>query len=211
MEEAQGEPVGLGMGFQAGGLIGLYLGFSLATISVLTDAENIQRTVSLMCIPPFLFSMLLGPFLARRRKPVILTKEPLIEAREKLSQFNEGQGKWRVLSHVSSDGVNLRIDMHNLENIEGVVDAALELAEKTTVKFIVGRGNIKSSSPKLRNRVLKRVEDSVGVLRRTRKAKSIEVNPVKSSEYNDYQNKLNRILLILLPIVSFLAWLEMRN
>ena len=118
MEDVQGEPVGLGMGFQAGGLIGLYLGFSLATISVLTDAENIQRTVSLMCIPPFLFSILLGPFLARRRKPVILTKEPLIEAREKLSKFNEGQGKWRVLSHVSSDGVNLRIDMHNLENIE---------------------------------------------------------------------------------------------
>ena len=82
MEEAVGEPVGLGMGFQAGGLIGLYLGFSLATISVLTDAENIQRTVSLMCIPPFLFSLILGPFLARRKKPVILTKEPLKEARE---------------------------------------------------------------------------------------------------------------------------------
>ncbi|GIR33867.1 MAG: hypothetical protein CM15mP47_0930 [Methanobacteriota archaeon] len=161
MEEAVGEPVGLGMGFQAGGLIGLYLGFSLATISVLTDAENIQRTVSLMCIPPFLFSLILGPFLARRKKPVILTKEPLIEAREKLSKFNEGQGKWRVLSHVSSDGVNLRIDMHNLDNIEGVVDAALEIAERTTVKFIVGRGNVKSSSPELRNRVLTRVEDSV--------------------------------------------------
>ena len=135
----------------------------------------------------------------------------MIEAREKLSEFNEGQGKWRVLSHVSSDGVNLRIDMHNLDNIEGVVDAALEIAERTTVKFIVGRGNVKSSSPELRNRVLTRVEDRVGVLRRTRKAKSIEVNPIKSSEYNEYQNKLNRVLLILLPIVSFLAWLEMRN
>jgi len=211
MEDAKGEPVGLTMGFQAGGLIGLYLGFSLATISVLTDAENIRRTVSLMCIPPFLFSIILGPFLARRRRPVILTKEPLIEAREKLSQFNEGQGKWRVLSHISSDGVNLRIDMHNLDNIEGVVDAALELAERTTIKFIVGRGNSKSSSPKLRTRVLKRVEAKVGVLRRTRKAKSIEVNPVTSNEYNDYQNKLNRMLLILLPIVSFLAWIEMRN
>ena len=211
MEGAGGEPVGLGMGFQAGGLIGLYLGFSLATISVLTDAENIQRTLSLMCIPPFLFSFILGPFLARRKKPVILTKEPLIEAREILAKYNEGQGKWRVLSHVSSDGVNLRIDMHNLDNIEGVVDAALDIADRTTVKFVVGRGSAKSASPELRNRVLKRVEDKVGVLRRTRKAKSIEVNPIKSSEYNEYQNKLNRILLVLLPIVSFLAWLEMRN
>ena len=88
MVDAEGEPVGLAMGFQAGGLIGLYLGFSLATISVLTDAENIQRTASLMCFPPFIFSILLGPFLARRRKPVILTKEPLIEAREKAKKDN---------------------------------------------------------------------------------------------------------------------------
>ena len=211
MADEVGEPVGLTMGFQAGGLIGLYLGFSLATISVLTDAENVQRTISLMCFPPFMFSILLGPFLARRKKPVMLTKEPLIEARERLSKFNEGQGKWRTLSHISSDGMNLRIDMHNLTNVEGVVDGALDIAETTTVKFIVGRGNHKSSSPELRNRVLKRVEDKVGVLRRSRKAKSIEVNPIASHEYNDYQNKLNRILLILLPIVSFLAWLEMRN
>jgi len=211
MADKDGGPVGLLMGFQAGALIGLYLGFSLATISVLTDAEQINRTVSLICIPPFLFSILLGPFLAKRRKPVILTKEPLNEARELLSKYNEGQGKWRVLSHISSDGVNLRIDMHNLENVEDVVNEALILSEKTTVKFIVGRGNHKSSSPELRNRVLKIVEEKVGVLRRTRKAKSIEVNPVNSNEYNQYQNKLNRILLILLPIVSFLAWLEMRN
>tara|TARA_B100001564_G_C20567294_1_gene636632 strand:- start:410 stop:1045 length:636 start_codon:yes stop_codon:yes gene_type:complete len=211
MADKDGGPVGLIMGFQAGALIGLYLGFSLATISVLTDAEQINRTVSLICIPPFLFSILLGPFLAKRRKPVILTKEPLNEARELLSKYNEGQGKWRVLSHISSDGVNLRIDMHNLENVEDVVNEALILSEKTTVKFIVGRGNHKSSSPELRNRVLKIVEKKVGVLRRTRKAKSIEVNPVNSNEYNQYQNKLNRILLILLPIVSFLAWLEMRN
>ena len=34
------------------------------------------------------------------------------------------------------------------------------------------------------------------------------VNELKN---NAYQNKLNRILLILLPIVSFFAWLEMRN
>ena len=211
MADEDGGPVGLIMGLQAGALIGLYLGFSLATISVLTDAEQIERTVSLICLPPFLFSILLGPFLAKRRKPVVLTKEPLNDARELLSKYNEGQGRWRVLSHISSDGVNLRIDMHNLENVESVVEDALLLSEKTTVKFIVGRGNNKSSSPTLRNRVLKVVEQNVGVLRRTRKAKSIEVNPVKSNEYNQYQNKLNRILLILLPVVSFLAWLEMKN
>jgi len=199
------------MGLQAGALIGLYLGFSLATISVLTDAEEIKRTVYLICLPPFIVSILLGPFLAKRRRPVKLSKKPLEEARELLTRFNEGQGSWRVLSHISSDGMNIRIDMHNLKNVEGVVEAALELADTTTVKFIVGKGNAKSTSPELRDRVLSVVESKVNILRRTRKVKSIEVSPEKTREYNQYQSRLNKVLFTLLPIVSFLAWLEMKK
>ncbi len=211
MTEQKGDPVGLRMGLQAGALIGLYLGFSLATISVLTDAEEIKRTVYLICLPPFIVSILLGPFLAKRRRPVKLSKKPLEEARELLTRFNEGQGSWRVLSHISSDGMNIRIDMHNLKNVEGVVEAALELADTTTVKFIVGKGNAKSTSPELRDRVLSVVESKVNILRRTRKVKSIEVSPEKTREYNEYQSKLNKVLFTLLPIVSFLAWLEMKK
>lgn len=199
------------MGLQAGALIGLYLGFSLATISVLTDAEEIKRTIYLICLPPFIVSILLGPFLAKRRRPVRLSKKPLEEARELLTRFNEGQGSWRVLSHISSDGMNIRIDLHNLKNVEGVVEAALELADTTTVKFIVGKGNAKSTSPELRDRVLSVVESKVNILRRTRKVKSIEVSPEKTREYNEYQSKLNKVLFTLLPIVSFLAWLEMKK
>ena len=211
MTEQKGDPVGLRMGLQAGALIGLYLGFSLATISVLTDAEEIKRTIYLICLPPFIVSILLGPFLAKRRRPVKLSKKPLEEARELLTRFNEGQGSWRVLSHISSDGMNIRIDMHNLKNVEGVVEAALELADTTTVKFIVGKGNAKSTSPELRDRVLSVVESKVNILRRTRKVKSIEVSPEKTREYNEYQSKLNKVLFTLLPIVSFLAWLEMKK
>ncbi|MBT3420944.1 MAG: hypothetical protein HN794_06590 [Euryarchaeota archaeon] len=211
MTEQKGDPVGLRMGLQAGALIGLYLGFSLATISVLTDAEEVKRTVYLICLPPFIVSILLGPFLAKRRKPVKLSKKPLEEARELLTPYNEGQGSWRVLSHVSSDGMNIRIDMHNLKNVEGVVEAALKLADSTTVKFVVGRGTSKSVSPELRDRVLSVVETKVNILRRTRKVKSIEVSPEKTREYNEYQNRLNKILFALLPIVSFLAWLEMKK
>jgi hypothetical protein len=199
------------MGLQAGALIGLYLGFSLATISVLTDAEEVKRTVYLICLPPFIVSILLGPFLAKRRRPVKLSKKPLEEARELLTPYNEGQGSWRVLSHVSSDGMNIRIDMHNLKNVEGVVEAALRLADSTTVKFVVGRGTSKSVSPELRDRVLSVVETKVNILRRPRKVKSIEVSPEKTREYNEYQNRLNKILFALLPIVSFLAWLEMKK
>lgn len=211
MTEQKGDPVGLRMGLQAGALIGLYLGFSLATISVLTDAEEVKRTVYLICLPPFIVSILLGPFLAKRRRPVKLSKKPLEEARELLAPFSEGQGSWRALSHISSDGMNIRIDMHNLKNVEGVTEAALKLADTTTVKFIVGKGNSKSSSPELRDKVLSVVESKVNILRRTRKVKSIEVSPEKTREYNEYQNRLNKILFALLPIVSFLAWLEMKK
>ena len=211
MTDQKGEPVGLRMGLQAGALIGLCLGFSLATISVLTDAEEVKRTAYLICLPPFIVSIVLGPFLAKRRRPVKLSRKPLEEARELLNPFNEGQGSWRVLSHVSSDGMNIRIDMHNLKNVEGVTEAALKLADNTTVKFIVGKGTSKSSSPELRDRVLSVVEAKVNILRRTRKVKSIEVSPEKTREYNQYQNRLNKILFALLPIVSFLAWLEMKK
>jgi len=107
--------------------------------------------------------------------------------------------------------MNIRIDMHNLKNVEGVVEAALELADTTTVKFIVGKGNAKSTSPELRDRVLSVVESKVNILRRTRKVKSIEVSPEKTREYNQYQSRLNKVLFTLLPIVSFLAWLEMKK
>ena len=210
MSLKEGEPVGIGTGLQAGAFMGLYLGFSLAVISVLTDPSELKRLVSLMCIPPMIGSVLLGPFLARRRRPVFLGQQPLAHAREKLHQFNEGQGKWRVLSHIKSDGMSIRIDMHNLTNVIGVVDAALALSDQYSVKFIVGQGMTNSRQPELRNKVLSRVEEKVGISRRSRSAKSIEVSPEPTVKYVDQQKKINRAILILLPIFSFFAWLEMR-
>tara|TARA_B100000767_G_C19770279_1_gene539581 strand:+ start:2005 stop:2640 length:636 start_codon:yes stop_codon:yes gene_type:complete len=207
----EGEPVGIGTGLQAGAFMGLYLGFSLAIISVLTDPSKLERLVSLMCIPPLFGSILLGPFLARRKRPVFLGHQPLVHAREKLHRFNEGQGKWRVLSHIKSDGMSIRIDMHNLTNVSGVVDAALALAEQYSVKFIVGQGMTNSRQPELRNKVLSRIEEKVSISRRSRSAKSIEVSPEPTVKYVDQQRKINRAILILLPIVSFFAWLEMRR
>ena len=140
MSLKEGEPVGLITGLQAGAFLGLYLGFSLAVVSILTDPDALERLVALMCTPPMLGAILLGPFLARRKRPVFLGRQPLVHARELLHRFNEGQGKWRVLSHVKSDGMSIRIDMHNLTNTTGVVQAGLILAEQYSVKFIVGQG-----------------------------------------------------------------------
>ena len=210
MSLTEGEPVGIGIGLQAGAFLGLYLGFSLAVISILTDPGELKRLVSLMCIPPMVGSVLLGPFLARRKRPVFLGQQPLIHARELLHQFNEGQGKWRVLSHVKSDGMSIRIDMHNLTNINGVVLAGLILAEQYSVKFIVGQGMTNSRQPELRDNVLSQIEQKVSLARRSRSAKSIEVSPEPTVKYVDQQRKINRAILILLPIVAFFAWLEMR-
>ena len=190
--------------------MGLYLGFSLAVVSVLTDPSQLQRLATLMCVPPMLGAILLGPFLARRRRPVFLGTQPLLVARELLYPFNEGQGKWRVLSHIKSDGMSIRIDMHNLTNVTGVVDAALELADHHSVRFIVGQGAQNSRQPELRSKVLERIEQKVNITRRKRSAKSIEVSPEPTVKYVDQQRKINRAILILLPIFSFFAWLEMR-
>ena len=211
MNVEEGEPVGLSTGLQAGAFLGLYLGFSLSVISVLTDPTQLARLGGLMCTPPLVGAVLLGPFLARRRKPVDLGKRPLEHARETLQSFNEGQGKWRVLSHVKSDGMSIQIDMHDLRNLAGVIDAALPLADLCSVKFIVGRGVQNSRQPHLRKQVLGLVEERVPLTRRKRTAKSIEISPVPTVKYVNQQQKINRALMILLPIFSFFAWLEMRN
>lgn len=211
MNLEEGEPVGLSTGLQAGAFLGLYLGFSLAVISVLTDPTKLQRLAGLMCTPPLFGAILLGPFLARRRKPVDLGRKPLSHARELLEPFNEGRGKWRVLSHVKSDGMSIRIDMHDLSNLSGVVDAALPLADLCSLKFIVGRGIPNSRQPELRKVVLDLVEERVRITRRRRTAKSIEISPVPTVKYVNQQQKINRALMILLPVFSFLAWLEMRH
>jgi len=210
MGELEGEPVGLATGMEAGGFLGLYLGFSLAVVSVLTDPSELRRLVTLLCLPPIIMSIILGPFLAKRRRPAVMADEPLKIAREALQIHNEGQGKWRSLSHIVSDGRTIRIDMHNLTNVENVVKDALILAEKYPVRFIVGRGKSSSSQQNLRNRVLTYVENNVNITRRNRSAKSIEVIPQPSAEHLNYQRRTNKLLIILLPIISFFAWLEMR-
>ncbi len=107
--------------------------------------------------------------------------------------------------------MSIRIDMHDLSNLSGVVDAALPLADLCSLKFIVGRGVPNSRQPELRKVVLDLVEERVKITRRRRTAKSIEISPVPTVKYVNQQQKINRALMILLPVFSFLAWLEMRH
>ena len=64
MAEVDRPRIGLVTGVQAGGFIGLFLGFSLAVVSALTDPDALLRLVQLMCITPVACALFWGRFWA---------------------------------------------------------------------------------------------------------------------------------------------------
>ena len=66
------------LGLQAGAFIGLFLGFSLAVVSALTQPDELERLVRFMCVTPLLCAVVLGPFLGWRRAPKSPMRTPLI-------------------------------------------------------------------------------------------------------------------------------------
>ena len=210
MAEALPPRIGLWTGLQAGAFIGLFLGFSLAVVSALTEPDALVRLVQLMCLTPLICAVLLGPFLAWRRAPVVASEDPLEEVRQVLNPYNEGQGKWRALSHVRSDGRTVRVDLHNSTQALGIVAATLSFTERFPIRYIVGRGEARSREPMLRGQVLAYIEQHVDLNRRRRTASSIEVLPASIIEHMEATHRMHRRLFYLLPIILFFAWLEMR-
>ena len=164
MAEDERPRIGLKTGLQAGAFIGLFLGFSLAVVSALTQPEALVQLVQLMCITPIACAIFLGPFLGWRRAPQVSNEDPIDTLRELLKPFNEGQGKWRVLSHVRSDGRTVRIDLHNSTQPLTIVAATLDLTEQHPIRYIVGRGESRSREPKLRQSVLAYIEQHLSLI-----------------------------------------------
>ena len=210
MAEDERPRIGLKTGLQAGAFIGLFLGFSLAVVSALTQPEALVQLVQLMCITPIACAIFLGPFLGWRRAPQVSNEDPIDTLRELLKPFNEGQGKWRVLSHVRSDGRTVRIDLHNSTQPLTIVAATLDLTEQHPIRYIVGRGESRSRDPKLRQSVLAYIEQHVPLNRRRRTSSSVEVLPPSIIEHMEATHRMHRRLFYLLPIILFFAWLEMR-
>jgi len=202
--------VGLFTGLQAGGFIGLFLGFSLAVVSALTQPDELMQLVEFMCITPLLCAAVLGPILAWRRTPPSPPADPLEAVRAVVEPFNEGQGKWRPLSHVRSDGRNVRIDLHNSTQVLAIVAATLPFAEEVPLKYIVGRGEARSREPTLRPKVLAHIEERVELHRRRRTSSTIEVMPPSIIDHMEATHRMHRRLFYLLPIILFFAWLELR-
>ena len=210
MAEDERPRIGLVTGIQAGAFIGLFLGFSLAVVSALTQPDELLTLVQLMCITPVGCAIVMGPFLGWRRAPMVTVEDPIGELRTLLHPYNEGQGKWRVLSHVRSDGRTVRIDLHNSTQPLTIVAATLELTDRFPIRYIVGRGEQRSRNPMLRGQVLTYIEERVDLNRRRRTSSSVEVLPASIIEHMEATHRMHRRLFFLLPIILFFAWLEMR-
>ena len=210
MAEGSTEPVGLWLGIQAGAFLGLYFGFSLALVSALTSPEELLRIVYLITFFPMVGGILLGPFLARRERPVVSSTPPIQRTMEALEGMDEGQGKWRVLSHVRSDGRTVRIDLHDSNRVQEILNATTPLAEEFPVRYMVGRGVSGSREPDLRANVLSILDIQFPKTRQSRYTSAIEISPELPERLRDQRKRINMLLAVFLPIATFLGWLEMR-
>ena len=113
-----------------------------------------MRIVYLITIFPLVGGILLGPFLAKRERPVASEIPPLQRTMEALEGMDEGQGKWRILSHVRSDGRTVRIDLHDSSRVEELLSRTTPLTNEFPVRYMVGRGISSSRQPELRANVL---------------------------------------------------------
>lgn len=210
MGEPSTEPVGLWLGIQAGAFLGLYFGFSLALVSALTRPEELMRIVYLITIFPLVGGILLGPFLSKRERPVASDIAPIQRTMSALEGMDEGQGKWRVLSHVRSDGRTVRIDLHDSSRVEEILTRATPLTDEFPVRFMVGRGISSSRQPELRSKVLSILDQQFPKTRQSRYTSAIEIAPELPERLRNQRKKVNMLLAIFLPIATFLGWLEMR-
>ena len=210
MGEPSTEPVGLWLGIQAGAFLGLYFGFSLALVSALTSPEELMRIVYLITIFPLVGGVLLGPFLSKRERPIASDIAPIQRTMSALEGMDEGQGKWRVLSHVRSDGRTVRIDLHDSSRVEEILTRATPLTDEFPVRFMVGRGISSSRQPELRSKVLSILDQQFPKTRQSRYTSAIEIAPELPERLRNQRKRVNMLLAIFLPIATFLGWLEMR-
>ncbi|MCH1587862.1 MAG: hypothetical protein L7S02_01550 [Flavobacteriales bacterium] len=210
MSDEEVKRIGLVTGVQAGFFVGVFLGFSLAVVSSLTQPEALAMTAQFLCITPFITAVLLGPFLAWRKVPVALTVDPLPELQRILEGFNEGVGRWRVLSHVRSDGRTVRVDLHDARDPLAIAKTALHQCQHHPVRLVVGRGQQNSRQPELRTMIMSHVEANVPMHRRRGLTSSVEVMPPSYIEHLKATQHMHRRLLMLVPVAMALVWWELR-
>lgn len=168
------EKVGFRKALSAAVVLGLYSGFMLAVaIAMVLGTEGLVTAGFLWGSTIVVCALILTPFLAAGRKRGLPETDATVKnLREGLSEFNEGVGGWRSLSHVRGEGMGASVSLSNAANPLIIIEKALILANDCKLTF-----RFPKNDPSLRDRVLPILEEKVGQNRIQRRTKSLTVVP----------------------------------
>ena len=79
--------------------------------------------------------LILTPFLALGRKRGLPETDTVKMLREGLSEFNEGVGGWRALSHVRGEGMGASVSLSHASNPLTIIEKALKLTTDCKLIF----------------------------------------------------------------------------
>ena len=168
------EKVGFRRALSAAVVLGLYSGFMLAVaIAMVLGTEGLKIAGFLWGATILVCSIILTPILAGGRKRGLSETDATVKnLRDGLSEFNEGVGGWRSLSHVRGEGMGASVSLSHASNPLIIIEKALKLASDCKITF-----RFSKSDPTLRDKVLPILEEKVGQSRIQRRTKSLTVTP----------------------------------
>lgn len=168
------EKVGFRRALSAAVVLGLYSGFMLAVaIAMVLGTGGLKTAAFLWGTTIVLCSIILTPILAGGRKRGLAETDATVNnLRDGLSEFNEGVGGWRSLSHVRGEGMGASVSLSHASNPLIIIEKALKIASDCKITF-----RFSKSDPTLRDRVLPILEEKVGQNRIQRRTKSLTVTP----------------------------------
>lgn len=168
------EKVGFRKGLSAAVVLGLYSGFMLAVaIAMVLGNDGLVTAAFLWGLTIVVCSLILTPILASGRKRGLAETDATVNnLRDGLSEFNEGVGGWRSLSHVRGEGMGASVSLSHASNPLIIIEKALQIASDCKLTF-----RFSKSDPSLRDRTLPILEEKVGPNRIQRRTKSLTVVP----------------------------------
>ncbi len=189
------EKVGFRKALSAAIVLGLYSGFMLAVaIAMVLGNDGLMLAAFLWGATIVLCSLILTPFLAVGRKRGLPETDATVKTlREGLSEFNEGKGGWRALSHVRGEGMGASVSLSHASNPLTIIEKALKIADDCKLIF-----RFPKNDPSLRDRTLPILEEMVGSSRIQRRTKTLTVVP----EVNiDRSVIITRIMMLCPPLM----------
>ena len=150
------EKVGFRRALSAAVVLGLYSGFMLAVaIAMVLGTEGLKIAGFLWGATILSCSIILTPILAGGRKRGLSETDATVKKlRNGLSEFNEGVGGWRSLSHVRGEGMGASVSLSHASNPLIIIEKALKLASDCKITF-----RFSKSDPTLRDKVLPILEE----------------------------------------------------